>query len=102
MQWIEFDRVLKSFDRLKILSGLGVGAAQEVPGVGIVGINLDDATESIYGSLRVARVLMKQTQAVPGMRIGGITFDRFFEKFLGRIDASQAEQSDALIQARGC
>ena len=35
------------------------------------------------------------------MRIGGITLDCFFEKFLGLINPTQAEQSDALIQARG-
>ena len=94
--------MLKSVDRLGKLPGLGVGATQEVPGIGIVGINLGDAAEGIYRGLRVARVFMKQTQVVPGMRIGGITFDSLFEKFLGIVDASQAEKSDALIQARGC
>src|SRR5437762_11379797 len=83
VQWIEFDGVLESFDRLRILPGLRIGAAQKVPGVGIVGIDLSDAAEGVYRGLRIARVFIKQAEVIPGMRVGGITFDRFFEKFLG-------------------
>ena len=93
--------MLESVDGLGILLGLCVHRAEEVPGVGIVGIDLSDAAEGVYRGLRIARVFIKQAEVIPGMRVGGITFDRFFEKFLGLINPTQAEQGDALIQARG-
>ncbi len=49
VQRVQLQRVLKGIDRLRKLLDLRVSRAQEVPGVGVIGIDFGNATESIDG-----------------------------------------------------
>ena len=56
--------------------------------------------EGIGGRLRVTGVLVEQCEIVPGMRILGITFDRFFQNTFGLVHTLKVEQGDATIDLR--
>ena len=81
MQRVQFECVLESFNGLRILLGLGVNAAQEVPCIGIVGIDFDDMAKRVRSGLRVAGIFVEQSEVVPRVRIFGIALDPFQQNF---------------------
>ena len=100
VQRVQLERVLEGVNRLWILLGLRVCRAQEIPGVGVVGIDFSDVLERINGRVGFVRVLRKQAEVVPGMRVFGILLGDFLQDCLGIIDFLQVEQRDGTIQFR--
>ncbi|OLE56854.1 MAG: hypothetical protein AUG13_06925 [Chloroflexi bacterium 13_1_20CM_2_59_7] len=98
VQRIQLERTLESVNRLGKLFDLGVSGAKKIPGVSIVGVDLDYAAEGVHRALRIVRILIQQTEVEPGVRIVGITLDRLLEKLLRRLDAPQVKQRYALVQ----
>ena len=92
--------MLESVNRLRKLLGLRVGRAQKIPGVGIVGVDFDDALECIDRRRRIARVLGQHPEAVPGIRILRILLQRVFQRRLGFVDLLQIQIGNALVQPR--
>ena len=89
-----FERV----DRLRILLELRVGRTEKVPGIGVVRIDLRNASEGFDRLLRDGRILVVETEVIPGMSVFRIIVRGFLEKCFCFIDALQVQQSDAAIQ----
>ena len=81
VQRVQLECMLESFNGLRILLGLGVNAAQEVPCIGIVGIDFDDVAKRVRSGLRVAGIFIEQSEVVPRVRIFGIALDPFQQNF---------------------
>ena len=99
MNGIDFQRVFKGIDRLRKLLGLHVGRAEEIPGIGVIWIDLDDVLERFDRSLRVARIFSEQSKAVPGVRALGILLQGVFQCDFGIVDLLLIQIRDALVQA---
>ena len=100
MNRVELQRVLKRFNGLRKLLGLHIRCAKKIPSVSVVRIDLDDALERIDRRLRIAGVLGQHPEAVPGIRILRILFQRIFQCNLGFVDLLQVQVSDTHIQPR--
>ena len=79
MERIDLQCMLECVDRLRRLFGLHIGCAEEIPGVGIVGIDSNYMFEGIDRGLRIPRIFGKQPEVIP--RVGNlwILLERIFE-----------------------
>ncbi len=102
MQRVELQRVLESVNGLRKLFGLHVGCAEEIPGVGVVGIEFDDVLERVNRALCIARILREQAEVVPRVRDSGILLQHSLECGFGLVNLLQVQEGDAFIQARNC
>ncbi len=100
VQRVQLERVLESINRLGILLQLRVCSTQKIPAVGIIRINLRDVPERVHRSLGIVGILVQQAEIEPGMSVVRVLLNRRFNQGLGRVDAGQVQQSDALIQSR--
>src|ERR1700745_727072 len=91
--------MLERVNGLWELPGLGVGGAEEVPGVGIVRVNFGDAAEGVNRNLRVIGIPIQQSKIEPGVGIVRAGLGGFFQQLLCRIDAGEIELRDAFVEA---
>ena len=100
MSCVQLDGVLKSRDSLGKLPGLQMRRAEEVPGVGVVAVDLGDVLKGINCLFQIAAVLVKQAQVVPCGWILWIVFDDFVEQHLGVIHTLKVQQRDGPVETR--
>ena len=100
MSGVQLDGVLKSRDSLGKLPGLQMRRAEEVPGVGVVAVDLGDVLKGINCLFQIAAVLVKQAQVVPCGWILWIVFDDFVEQHLGVIHTLKVQQRDGPVETR--
>ena len=100
MQWVELQRVLESFNRLRKLPGLHVRCPKKIPCVSIVRIDFNYMLKRINRRLRIASIFCQQPKVVPCVRNLCILLDRIFECSFGLIDFLQIQKRDAFVQAR--
>src|SRR5579883_3145156 len=98
MQGVQLERVFEGLNGLRILLGLGVDAAEEVPGVGVVGIDFSDALEGSGGLVGLVGVFVEQAEVVPGVGVFGILFGGVFQQRSGVVDLLQIEQGDSAVK----
>jgi hypothetical protein len=96
----EGERVIESRDRIGILSELRANETDQVMGVRIGRVQVDDALEWSHGMGRHSEVAVRQPQVVPRARSLGI-FGRERLQYRQRVvEPLQVEQCDGPVQAR--
>ncbi len=100
VQRVELQRVLESLDRLRKLFSLHIRRAQEIPRVGVVGIELGYVMKGVNRGLSVSSILREKPKVVPRVWILRILLERVFQRGLGFVDLLQIQKCDAFIQTR--
>ena len=106
--WADACRRLQTQHSFELGNGFGVllqlrvHRSQEVVGVGIVGIDLQDALKCVDGFGRLALTAPQETQVVPDARIGGFFGCRRVEGRFCFGQLLEIQQGDSLVQFGGC
>ena len=89
MKRIDFQRVLEGVDRLGKLLGLHVGRAEEIPGVGIVGVDFGDVIEGVDRGLGSPVFFASRPRLYQAYGILRILLLGFFQRGFGFVDFLQ-------------
>ena len=91
--------MLEGGDRFGELLNLSVGRTQEIPGVGVVGVDFGYAMEGVDGGACIRRVFVKEAEVVPGVRVFRIVLGGFFQQRFGVVYALEVEQGHSSIDS---
>ena len=100
VQRIQLERMVECVNRLRKLLELRIHCTEEVPGVGITVVELDDVLKIFDRSLGIAAVLVEHAERVPDVRIFGIAFGCVIKNFLRFIHMRKRQLGDALVDFR--
>ena len=99
LEGIQYERALEGGNGFFVLLLLGINQAEEILGVGIVGIERRDFLEVGDGGVGVASGFFHQAQVEPGPGIARVALRGFLQDCAGFVEALQVEEGDAGVEA---
>jgi hypothetical protein len=99
LEGIQFERAFECGDGFVVLLLLGINQAQEILGVGVVGIERGDFLEIGDGGVGVASGFFHQAEIEPGPGVARVALRGFLQDHAGFVEALHVEEGDAGVEA---